>query len=87
MTTLVCRCEEVTAGQVRAAATQWGANVNFIKGVTRCGMGYCQGRVCGSLVEEIAARTLGVPAGSVDSFHVRAPLKPVTVDELAALAD
>ncbi len=85
--TLVCRCEEVTAGQVRAAATEWGANVNFIKGVTRCGMGYCQGRVCGSLVETIAARTLGVPAGSVDAFHVRAPLKPVTLDELAQVAD
>ena len=85
--TLVCRCEEVTAGQVRAAATAWGANVNFIKGVTRCGMGYCQGRVCGSLVEEIAARSLGVPAGTVESYHVRAPLKPVTVNDLAALAD
>jgi len=65
----------------------WGANVNFIKGVTRCGMGYCQGRVCGSLVEEITARALGVPPGTVDSFHVRAPLKPVTVKDLAALAD
>jgi len=82
--TLVCRCEEVSAGAIRAAALSWGANVNFIKGVTRCGMGYCQGRVCGSLVETLTARTLGVPAGAVDSFHVRAPLKPVTVKELAA---
>lgn len=85
--TLVCRCEEVSAGQVRAAAVAWGANVNFIKGVTRCGMGYCQGRVCGSLVEELAARALGVAAGTVDSFHVRAPLKPVTVRELATLGE
>ena len=85
--TLVCRCEEVTAGEVRSAAAAWGANVNYIKGVTRCGMGYCQGRVCGSLVEAIAARALGVPAGTMDAYHVRAPLKPVTVDDLAALAD
>ncbi|MGZ8268154.1 MAG: (2Fe-2S)-binding protein [Burkholderiales bacterium] len=84
--TLACRCEEVTAGAVRAAARAWGANVNYVKGVTRCGMGYCQGRVCGSLVEDITADALGLPPGSVDSFRVRAPLKPVTVRDLAAAA-
>jgi NAD(P)H-nitrite reductase large subunit len=83
--TLVCRCEEVKAREIRAAALEWGANVNFVKGVTRCGMGYCQGRVCGPLVEDLTAATLGVPPGSVDSFHVRAPIKPVTVRELASL--
>ena len=84
--TLVCRCEEVTARDVRAAALGWGANVNFVKGITRCGMGYCQGRVCGSLVEDLTAAALGLSPGSVDSFHVRPPLKPVTVRELATLA-
>jgi NADPH-dependent 2,4-dienoyl-CoA reductase/sulfur reductase-like enzyme len=84
--TLACRCEEVTAGAVRAAARAWGANVNYVKGVTRCGMGYCQGRVCGSLVEDITADALRLPPGSVDSFRVRAPLKPVTVRDLAAAA-
>jgi NADPH-dependent 2,4-dienoyl-CoA reductase/sulfur reductase-like enzyme len=85
--TLVCRCEEVTAGQIRAGATQWGANVNFVKGVTRCGMGYCQGRVCGPLAEALVCRALGRQPGKVDAFRVRAPLKPVTVSELASLAD
>ncbi len=84
--TLICRCEEVTAGEIRAAAKPWGANVNFVKGATRCGMGYCQGRICGSAVEELLARKLGVAPGSVDCFHVRAPLKPVRVQELADLA-
>ena len=75
--TLVCRCEEVTAGAVRAAATAWGANVNYIKGVTRCGMGYCQGRVCGKPRRgDRRARRSAYRPGSVDSFHVRAPLKP-----------
>jgi hypothetical protein len=85
--TLVCRCEEVTAAEVRRAAVGWGANVNFIKGVTRCGMGYCQGRVCGSLVEALASAALGVSPADVESFRVRAPLKPVTVRELATLSD
>jgi thioredoxin reductase len=85
--TTVCRCEEVRAGDIRAAALTWGANVNFVKGVTRCGMGYCQGRVCGPLVEDLTAAALGAPPGSVDSFHVRAPIKPLTVRELASLAE
>jgi len=84
--TLVCRCEEVTAGQIRAAAVAWGANVNFIKGVTRCGMGYCQGRICGSIVEELTAQAVGCPPGGVDYFHVRPPLKPVRVQELADMS-
>ena len=84
--TLVCRCEEVNASAVRAAALAWGANVNFVKGITRCGMGYCQGRICGPLVEDLTAATLGLPPGSIDSFHVRPPIKPVTVRELASLS-
>ena len=83
--TLVCRCEEVTAGQIREAATAWGADVNFVKGITRCGMGYCQGRVCGGLVEELTARAVGRTREQVGSFHVRPPLKPVRVSELADL--
>jgi NAD(P)H-nitrite reductase large subunit len=85
--TLVCRCEEVNAGQIRAAATQWGANINFVKGVTRCGMGYCQGRVCGPLAEALVCRALDRRPEEIDAFHARAPLKPVTAGELASLAE
>lgn len=81
--TLVCRCEEVTAGQIREAATGWGPDVNFIKGVTRCGMGYCQGRICGGMVEELTARTVGCGREAVGAFRVRPPLKPVPVSVLA----
>src|SRR5699024_9384841 len=44
---LVCRCEEVTAGEVRRARTDLEAtDQRTNKGVTRAGMGWCQGRVC-----------------------------------------
>jgi D-hydroxyproline dehydrogenase subunit alpha len=82
--TLVCRCEEITAGQVREAAAGWGPDVNFVKGVTRCGMGYCQGRICGGMVEELTARTLGCGRDAVGAFRVRPPLKPVPVSVLAS---
>lgn len=84
--TLVCRCEEVTAGQIREAVNGWGADVNFVKGVTRCGMGYCQGRICGGMVEELTARAVGCNREAVGAFRVRPPLKPVRVSALADLA-
>jgi NAD(P)H-nitrite reductase large subunit len=84
--TLVCRCEEVTAGEIRAAAASGGTHVSSVKGVTRCGMGYCQGRICGSLLEELTARTTGCSPADVGSLSVRPPLKPVRVGDLADLA-
>ena len=85
--TLVCRCEEVTAGEIRAAAVAWGAHVSAVKGVTRCGMGYCQGRICGGMLEELTARATGCARADVGALSVRPPLKPVRVGELAGLAE
>ncbi len=85
--TLVCRCEEVSAGEIRAAAAAWGARAGAVKGVTRCGMGYCQGRICGSLLEELTARAAGCTRAEVGGLSVRPPLKPVRVGDLADLAE
>jgi NAD(P)H-nitrite reductase large subunit len=85
--TLVCRCEEVTAGEIRAAVAAWGASAGAVKGVTRCGMGYCQGRICGNLLEELTARAVGCTREEVGGLSVRPPLKPVRVGELADLAE
>ncbi|MFB7513302.1 FAD-dependent oxidoreductase [Streptomyces sp. NPDC056144] len=53
----VCRCEEVTAGRVREAVTDLGArDARTVKLLTRAGMGWCQGRMCGAAVSCLAAR-------------------------------
>ncbi|MFJ8487419.1 FAD-dependent oxidoreductase [Streptomyces sp. NPDC094038] len=53
--TVVCRCEEVTAGAVRRAVTELGAgDVRTVKLLTRAGMGWCQGRMCGPAVAGLA---------------------------------
>jgi NADPH-dependent 2,4-dienoyl-CoA reductase/sulfur reductase-like enzyme len=67
--TLVCRCEDVSLGRIRAA-TGW----REAKLQTRCGMGPCQARVCGPAVEFL----LGWKPDSV-----RPPLFPVTVKSLS----
>lgn len=81
--TIVCRCEEVTAGQVRSAVQIGGKGPNQVKSYLRCGMGPCQGRMCGLTVSAIIADELGVSMQEVGYFRIRPPLKPVP---LAAIA-
>lgn len=82
---MVCRCEEVTAGQVREAVRQGGTGPNQVKSFTRTGMGPCQGRMCGLTISEIIADALGKPVAAVGTYRIRPPIKPLTVGELAAL--
>lgn len=82
---VVCRCEEVTAGAIRAAAKVGAPDSNRVKAATRVGMGPCQGRQCGYTVAGLIAETHGLAADKVDFFNIRPPLKPVTLGELASL--
>ncbi|MCC7485173.1 MAG: FAD-dependent oxidoreductase [Burkholderiales bacterium] len=84
--TIVCRCEEVTAGEIRRLVTEQGCpGPNQMKAFVRCGMGPCQGRLCGLTVTELIAECRGVPQGEVGYFRIRPPVKPVTVGDLATL--
>lgn len=84
--TIVCRCEEVTAGQVRDAAGRLGVTgPNQMKAFLRCGMGPCQGRLCGPTVVELIAQTRGTTPAETGYYRLRPPVKPVTLAELAAL--
>jgi NADPH-dependent 2,4-dienoyl-CoA reductase/sulfur reductase-like enzyme len=83
--TIVCRCEEITAGDIRRSAGVAKRGPNQVKFATRAGMGPCQGRQCGYTITRIVSAAQGRAPDSVGFFHVRPPLKPVTVGELAAL--
>jgi NADPH-dependent 2,4-dienoyl-CoA reductase/sulfur reductase-like enzyme len=85
--TLVCRCEEVTAGAIRDAARLRGAGPNQVKAFTRAGMGPCQGRQCALTVSQIVASTAGQEMDAVGHLSIRFPLKPVTVGEIARAAE
>lgn len=84
--TLVCRCEEVSAGRVREMARLGCVGPNQTKFFSRCGMGPCQGRVCGGVVTQLLADELGKMPGEVGAYRIRAPLKPVPLGALSALA-
>jgi NADPH-dependent 2,4-dienoyl-CoA reductase/sulfur reductase-like enzyme len=83
--TLVCRCEEVTAEQVLEAVKGGAIGPNQLKAFLRCGMGPCQGRLCGLTVTELIARVRKVAPGEVGYYRLRPPVKPITVAELASI--
>ena len=83
--TIVCRCEEVTAGQIRRGVRLGAPGPNQLKAFTRCGMGPCQGRICGPIVSAVIAEARGVPMADIGSYRPRAPYKPITVGALAGL--
>lgn len=76
--TVLCRCEEITAGEVRAAIGQFGVHeLNRLKAVSRIGMGRCQGRICGAAAAELLAHETGRGIAAVGRLRSQAPVKPV----------
>lgn len=85
--TMVCRCEELTLGQLEAAIAAGAHSHAQLKSATRVGMGPCQGRQCGYSVAALLARQLDQPISEVGFYNIRPPLKPVTLRELASLPE
>ena len=81
--TLVCRCEELTAGQIREAIAQGARHPAQIKGQTRAGMGPCQARMCGATIAEMVAACCDLDIKQVGTLRVRPPLQPLSIEQLA----
>jgi bacterioferritin-associated ferredoxin len=83
--TIVCRCEEVTAREVVDNVRIGCTGPNQLKSFLRCGMGPCQGRLCGLTVTELIAATRGVSPAEVGYYRLRPPVKPISLAELAGM--
>jgi bacterioferritin-associated ferredoxin len=83
--TLVCRCESVTAGDIRQALAEGCRDPNEIKAMTRCGMGQCQGRMCGSALAEITADYMRIEPNGLNPLSIRPPVRNIALAELAEL--
>lgn len=78
---IVCRCECITAGELRACVHEKGSReVNRAKAFSRVGMGRCQGRFCGHAGAEIVAAAAGVPVEAVGRLRTQAPVKPLLMN-------
>jgi NADPH-dependent 2,4-dienoyl-CoA reductase/sulfur reductase-like enzyme len=77
---IVCRCEAITAGELRRVVCASGAKeANRAKAFSRVGMGRCQGRYCGHAGAEVIAAAACVPLSSVGRLRGQAPVKPLPV--------
>ena len=78
--TMVCRCESVTAGTIRQVISEGNCDVNEVKLYSRCGLGPCQGRMCGSALAEITASALSTSPSKVGTLQIRQPFRPVSLE-------
>ena len=85
--TVVCRCEDVTRAEIEAAADAGATEVNQLKHFTRCGMGPCQGRMCGDVAAELLAGKTGATREAVGQWTARPPLRPVPMADLMGRFD
>ncbi len=79
---IICRCEEITKGEIRQAIHDGMFTVNEIRRYLRAGMGLCQGQTCGKLVKNLIARELGVIPDQLDPATSRSPMRPVEMNVL-----
>lgn len=73
---IVCRCEEVTKGEIRKAVHEGLWTIAEIRRYLRCGMGLCQGQTCAKLVKGIVARELKCSPALLEPATSRTPMRP-----------
>ena len=80
---IVCRCEEVTKGQIRQAVHDGMFTITEIRRYLRTGMGLCQGQTCAKLVKRIVANELKVSMDVLEPASSRAPMRPIEMEVFA----
>jgi bacterioferritin-associated ferredoxin len=80
---VICRCEEITLGEIKDAIRNGFQTLNGIKRVTRAGMGLCQGQTCQRLVTRILTEELGIAAADIDPTTARGPVRPLRLEVFA----
>ncbi len=80
---IVCRCEEISQGEIKDAIKKGMHSVHGIRRVTRAGMGLCQGQTCGTLVAQMLSREAGIPAADIIPATARGPVRPVPLEVFA----
>ena len=80
---VICRCEEITRGEIKDAIRNGFQTLNGIKRITRAGMGLCQGQTCQRLVSRILTEELGIPAAEIDPTTARGPVRPLRLEVFA----
>jgi NADPH-dependent 2,4-dienoyl-CoA reductase/sulfur reductase-like enzyme len=82
---IVCRCEEISAGELRDCVRRTGTReMNRLKALTRIGMGRCQGRMCAPAASRLLAQAAGCALKDVGRLRGQAPVKPLPISVMRA---
>jgi len=81
--TIICRCEEISKGEIRRAVHEGMFTMTEVKRYLRAGMGLCQGQTCGKLVRGLLAKELGVSPLDLDLPTSRPPVRPTKMEIMA----
>ena len=73
---IICRCEEVTKGEIRMAVHQGMYTMSEVRRFLRTGMGLCQGQSCEKTVKSIIAGELGISPAELEPSVARSPMRP-----------
>ena len=74
---IVCRCEEVTYGEIKKAIDEDAEDLDAIKRMTRAGMGLCQCKTCFSIISDILSEEKGIDKKLILPFTSRPPVRPI----------
>ncbi len=85
--TVICRCEDITMGDIRKSVAAGYKTPKGLKTATRVTMGNCQGRTCGPVLYDMLGLLTGQPKQSFGLFNTRPPLKPLSVEALAGFVE
>lgn len=85
--TVVCRCEEVRAGEIRQALAEGASTLSDLKNWTPVGQGQCQGRTCGPLLSQMMDSEKLLAPHQTGCFRPRPPLKPIALADLVRGAE
>lgn len=77
---IICRCEEVTKGEIRQAVHEGLFTITEIRRYLRAGMGLCQGQTCARLVKNIVARERNISPAELEPAGSRAPMRPLEME-------
>ncbi|WP_269409433.1 (2Fe-2S)-binding protein [Lentibacillus daqui] len=79
---VVCRCEEVTYEMLMETAKEYQCTARELKLRTRAGMGYCGGRTCRCMVDQIATSLTGEKNNKQVSLKYQPPIRPIHFGQL-----
>jgi NAD(P)H-nitrite reductase large subunit len=82
---IVCRCEEVSLGEIKETVEQYNCSPREVKLRTRAGMGYCGGRTCRNVINRLVADLKQDAVTDEVQLSYRPPVRPVTFGALGGV--